>query len=468
MTVDFVSRSAEAPRDLFRATTPMGDSLMLARRRLAPVIVAFCVCASSGVRAEDLTRLLFLATDTHLSVPTHTAHFTLDNPENLLLVNGLNQAIASQLATVPIGSSAGGFTSTVDPTTGVGTRNSTTFGPQFAERALTIGKHRWDVGVQYLHSSFDQLNGTDITDGSLTIQLLHELEDSDNDGSLDDEDRFDPYYQGDVISSQLRYDLSIDTALVQGTFGLTDHLDLGLILPFVTADVTIDNFQTIQYLSTAGVTPRLHEFAGGATTNSVTYAGRASGIGDVVLRGKYNFLDPKQGSGIALALDVRLPTGDEKNFLGTGVTQAKIYGIGSWALGKFAPHANIGYTLSTGSSDVGDFPDEIDYTAGFEAECHPRVTFAFDIIGRYLLDANIPQMAPTPFAARQGETGPIQTTTLPQLVNTQDDLNLLDGAVGVKINPGGKWLISIGALVPLDDNGLTSDLSGIVGFSYSF
>ena len=420
------------------------------------------MCASSGAHAEDLRDLLARATDTVLDNGSgHNAHFTLANAaENLALVNGLNQAIAGQLSTVPTGSSSGGFTSTVDPTTGVGSRNSTTFGPQFAERGLTIGKHRWDVGVQYLHSSFDQLNGTDITDGSLTIQLLHELEGL---------DRLDPWFQGDVISSQLSYDLSIDTALVQGTFGVTDRFDVGLILPFVSADMTIGNFQTIQQLSTAGDVPPLHIFTGGGLTNSVSYSQSASGVGDVVLRGKYNFLDPKKGSGVALALDVRVPTGDENNFLGTGVTQAKLYGIGSWAIGKFAPHANLGYTFSSGTSEVaGDFPDEIDYTVGFEAECHPRVTFALDVIGRDLLGASVPEMTPTTFLARVGDAGPITSNTLPQLVAHEEDLNLLEGAVGLKINPGGKWLISVGALVPISNNGLTSNLSGVVGFSYSF
>jgi hypothetical protein len=432
-------------------------------RRLSIVILVACLFAFQGALAEDFTlrNLLLQATDTELSVTGHQAHFTLENaPENLALVQGLNQAIASQLTTIPTGSAAGGFTSTIDPTTGVGSRNSTTFGPQFAERGLTIGKHRWDVGVQYLHSSFDQLNGVDLTDGSLTIQLLHELEGA---------DRLTPYFQGDVITNQLSYNLRIDTALVQGTFGVTDRFDVGLIVPLVTADLSITNSQTIQQLATK-VGPAFHLFTNGGLTNTVYDTQSAGGIGDVVLRGKYNFLDPKKGNGIGLGLDIRVPTGDEDNFLGTGVYQAKIYGIGSWALGKFAPHANVGYTLSSGTSDVaGDFPDEVDYVVGFEAECHPRVTFALDIIGRYLLDATVPEQAPTEFLARVGsDAGPIESNTLTQLVATQDDQNLLQGAVGVKINPGGKWLISIGALVPIADDGLTSSVSGVLGFSYSF
>jgi hypothetical protein len=437
------------------------------RNRLGVFVVAVCVLAgaSARARAEDLSQLLYTVTDTQLSNPTHEAHFQLGSaPENQALVSGLNQAIASQFATVPLGSSAGGFTSSIDPATGLGTRNSTTFGPQFSERALTIGRHQWDIGVQYLYSSYNNLNGTNIENGDLTLQLVHEIEPG-SDGRLDQ----DYFWEGDVMSNQLEYNLTLNTALVVGTFGVTNRFDLGVVLPFVSADLSIDNAKTLQPLATFG-TPDAddHLFPDGTYTGSASVSGSASGIGDVLLRGKYNFLDPAKGSGVALALDVRLPTGDEANFLGTGVTQTKLYVIGSWALKGWSPHFNVGYTASFGSSSVvTDFPDEFDYVGGVEVECHPRVTFIADVIGRDLLNVYVPVEGPESFEANWNGTD-IYSTTLPQLTATQQDQNLLDAAVGVKINPGGKWLISVGVLVPVTDNGLTSSVSGIVGFNYSF
>jgi hypothetical protein len=420
------------------------------------------------VRAEDLADFLNTVTNTTLSNNGHEAHFELSNaPENIALVNGLNQAIATQFATAPVGSSGGGFTSSIDPATGVGTRNSTTFGPQFAERALTIGRHQWDIGVQYLYSSYNNLNGTDITNGDLTLQLVHELEP----GSAG---RLDPsfYWEGDVMSNRLEYNLSLDTALFVGTFGVTNQFDVGVILPFVSADLRIDNVKTVLPLATFGTgNANLHVFPDGSYNGFSSVSGSASGLGDVVLRGKYNFLDPAKGSGVALALDLRVPTGDEANFLGTGVTQAKLYAIGSWALNKWSPHFNLGYTASFGTSSVvSDFPDEFDYVFGAEVECHPRVTFLADIIGRDLFDVYVPVEGPTTFlAANPSLNGGVPyPTTLEQLSATQQDQFLLDGSVGLKINPGGKWLISIGALVPLVDNGLTSSVAGIIGFDYSF
>lgn len=443
------------------------------RNRTCLTIAAVLAASLSATttRATDLADLLRTVTDQLLQNNGHEAHFTLDpqdNPQNLALVEGINAAIAGQFSTVPVGSSAGGFTATFDPATGVGSRNSSTFGPQFAERALTVGKHKWNVGFQYLHASYDNLNGTDIGNGALTAQYLHEIEP----GS---QGRTDPnfFWEGDVMSNQLHLDLTLDTALVVGTFGVTDRFDIGLVLPFVKSSMDVRSDQTLQHLATGNTIPGLHLFQNGTNQQTVQGSDSKSGIGDVLLRGKYNFLDPKQGSGLALGLDVRFPTGDEKNFLGTGVTEGKLYLIGSWTLGKLSPHFNVGYTKASGTSSVvGDFPDEINYVGGFEAECHPRVTFVLDVIGRDLRDTFIPQQTNQAFLAfdpsLNGGAGGISSTTLPQVVAKRGNQNLLDGAVGVKINPGGKWLINVGALVPLSNNGLTSSVSGVVGFDYSF
>ena len=442
------------------------------RKQFAIAIATFVVAATAPLaHAEDLSQLLFTVTDTVFipgSPSGHSAHFLLSvSPENLLLVDGLNQAIASQFATVPVGSSAGGFTSSIDPATGVATRNSKTFGPQFAERALTIGRHQWDFGVQYLYSSYNNLNGTNITNGDLTLQLVHELEA----GSTG---RTDPNYfwEGDVLSNQLDYNLSLNTALFVGTFGVTNRFDVGLVLPFVKADLSINNAKTTQPLGTIG-TPAadFHTFPDGSYSGSASVSGSASGVGDIVIRGKYNFLDPKKGSGVALALDVRLPTGDEENFLGTGVTQTKLFVVGSWGLNHWSPHFNLGYTASFGSSSVvDDFPNEFDYVAGVEVECHPRVTLVADIIGRDAFDVYVPVEGTATFDASNPSIngGAVYSTTLPQLTAQQQDQNLLQGALGLKINPGGKWLISVGALLPISNNGLTSSVSALVGFNYSF
>src|SRR5690606_39513022 len=133
------------------------------------------------------------------------------------------------------------------------------------------------------------------------------------------------------------------------------------------------------------------------------------------LRGKYR-LAGQGGSGLAAALDVRLPTGDEDDLLGTGATQSKLMLVGSTTFGSFSPHANVGYTLSSGGSDMaGDVPDEINYAAGFGWAAHPRLTFAAGVVGRVLRDARTIESVSSTVQFGTEPDGPIQTDEVPDL-----------------------------------------------------
>src|SRR5260221_13599332 len=50
------------------------------------------------------------------------------------------------VATAPFGASSGGFVIKLDPSTGLQVRTATTFGPSFAERALTSGEGHGSIG----------------------------------------------------------------------------------------------------------------------------------------------------------------------------------------------------------------------------------------------------------------------------------------------------------------------------------
>src|SRR6185436_16003468 len=96
---------------------------------------------------------------------------------------------------------------------------------------------------------------------------------------------------------------------------------------------------------TTGPTSQIHVFPGGSDSQTFHDGGSAQGIGDIVLRTKYRFLDVPAG-GLAAGLDLRLPTGDSANLLGSGATQARFELIGSNTYNRLEPHFNIGYTFS--------------------------------------------------------------------------------------------------------------------------
>lgn len=434
------------------------------RRALVLFLFSFlAVAGSETIRAADVSQVLEGFLTVELANTGHQAHFTQSD-----IVLTFNAAVASQFTTYPLGSSSGGLTYTFDPSLGAATRSSNTFGSPFRERALTLGKKKWNAGFRFLHATSDSIDGLDLSDGSIVVQLQH------LDEGLPGRTNPGEEFEGDLIQTRFTAELTLDTALLFATYGVTDRIDIGVVLPVVKAKLDASAAQEILRLSTGTADNTTHNFClppGDCTVRTLSDSESATGIGDVVLRGKYDFYRVEH-LGLGTGLDVRLPTGREEDFLGTGVTQYRVYFIGSGLYAKFSPHLNLGYTFSSGTSAVaGDLSDEINYLAGFDAALHPRVTLAVDLIGRNLRDARRFEERQTAFAhvPSPGALGtPPSPTTLLQLTPFRDDANILQGGLGLKFNPSGGFLISAGALFPLNDDGLKSDVSGFVGLDWTF
>ncbi len=436
-----------------------------ARFAVSMVLVAF---AAGPLAADDLASLIpnlfdqriVLRDPTVPGFPSHAAHF-VDEQDRLratgLLLNG---SLVSQLASFPIGSSAGGFTYTYDESLGVFTRSSESFGPVFAERAQTVGRGKWNAGFSYQKASYDELDGLDLESGEIAFPLFHQ--DTNNDDTSTN-----LFFEGDVILSRSSFQIDSQTTVAFAAYGVTDRFDLSVAVPLVSVDLEASSVLTIDHLATVN-NPDIHRFPSGSDQQSFAARGSASGVGDVVVRGKYRFWE-NSGSGLAAALDLRLPTGNEDDLLGTGATQAKLFFIASTSLGSFSPHANLGYTFSSGGPGDIEVPDELNYAAGFDWAVHPRLTFAVDAVGRILKDATAIAIQDRTVRFTTSNGGPVQTTTVPDLLGSRDDLNLLLGAAGVRWNPGGTFLVTLNALFSLSDDGLQDKgVVPFVGLDYSF
>jgi hypothetical protein len=401
----------------------------------------------------------------------HSTHF-VDESDRLSTAGvAINQALATQLSTFPITSTSGGFTYSYDPAVGSFTRSSDSFGPLFTERAQTIGKGKWNVGFSYLSASYDAIDDLDLDGGAMLFHLIH--------GDTNrDTTHTNFFFEGDLIEADTAIDLDSDTATAFFTFGITDRFDVAVAAPIVSVDMRARARLTILPLSTPTASPPLHIWDDDSRVRDFTDDGSASGIGDLLLRGKYR-LTGENPSGIAVAADVRLPTGDEDDLLGTGATQTKLYFIGSTGWGTFSPHINLGYTFSSGGSDLGgDVPDEYNYSLGLDWAVHPRVTINADFVGRTLLDTIQLHSDPTAFAfcTQQQTPGPpncapgaVSSVTLPELGAEESDLDLWLGAAGLRFNPTGNLLVSANVLYSLGDEGLQDeDLMPVVSVEYSF
>lgn len=392
---------------------------------------------------------------------SHAAHF-VSQPAAQATLNQLNRGIAQQLSTFPLGSSSAGFTYTFDAGVGVFQRNTETFGPVFAERPLTAGKGKFSFGVNYLNATYDEFEGRDLRDGS-GIQLFLTHQDTDNGGS-----NLAPWFEGDIIRADLRLDLENQTSVVYANYGVTDRFDVGVALPFVRVRLNASIDTEIERLSTSVDPFVIHQFEDGGVRRTYTERGSAEGLGDVVVRAKYN-LFAKASSSMALAADLRLPTGDEQDLLGSGVTQAKVYAILAGGTGRFSPRASVGYTFSSGSGPViGELPNEFNYTAGFDLAPHSRVTITADVLGRLQFDAErlVLEDETFNFVLRTDPT--VRSTTRRTPATAFSNANLLLGSAGIKINPFGRLLLVGNVLFGLGDDGLQDKVTPVFGLDYTF
>jgi hypothetical protein len=420
-----------------------------------------------------LLRFFQGANPIQLVTTNHPAHFGAQ-PGAQSIMTAINRSIASQIATFPLGSSSGGFAYTFDSELGVFSRSTESFGPLFAERALTIGKGKLSFGGTYLHSNYDAFEGQNLHEGDTAFYLQHR--DLSPLGT-----HLEPYFEGDRIQGNLFLELTTDTTVFFANYGVTDKLDVGFALPFLRIDMNARMHYTILRLSTAPDPFLLHTFAGpgldpsnpatAVDESDVVHAGVSEGLGDLVARAKYQLRRFGAG-GLAVGLDLRLPTGDEQELLGSGATQAKLFLIGSGGGRRFSPHVNFGYTFSTGGgASIGELPDEMNYTVGFDAALLPRLTLTGDIVGRTLIDTQrVEVQEETWDYVTRFDTPPdgVQRTTFPRLTPVDGNLNILLGAVGLKFNPFGNLLVSGNVLLSQGKRGLQDYVTPVVSVDYSF
>ena len=373
--------------------------------------------------------------------PAEIFNLLSEFPKLISASTTMNNLIGAQVSSFPLGSSAGGFSWTFDPALGSFSRVSPSFGPVFSERALTIGRRRFNVGVNYQRGTFDSLEAKDLQGGDIK------------------------FYTGVSVGSgyvffedSLDLKMSTDTVGLFATYGVTDRFDLGIAIPIMNVQMRA-GLATRVGDSVTGVDPEI-------VVNRVV-SDSANGIGDIVIRGKYS-LWKARGGGVAAGVDWRLPTGDEEELLGIAGAQGKFYLAASSAHGRISPHVNVGFTVSgdteaARSEDtfVYDPADEIGYAAGVDVALTPRLTVVGDIVGRTLRDTDRFDLrlidVPTEFGGSFTEWS-----------TESGSLNLLLGSVGVKVNPFSRSLISFNLLFPLNDRGLRDDVTLVGGFEWSF
>lgn len=328
---------------------------------------------------------------------------------------------------VPLSSSVSGFTYEYNEDLDVYERSTSTFGPLFSERAQTIGRGRFLVGVSHSVLEFDEFNGTGLDNINLAELARNAVVGSSAAGGLS---------IGNVLGSQgsraidLNYDIEIDEAVstFYFTYGLTDRIDLGVVVPLVRIEMdvtarpivpggTIDlpACEDLSVLSTEDCLVNPENFR--VQRDSATH----SGVGDVVLRAKWHFLAGRTNA--SLFLSSTLPTGDEDNLAGfgdptftPGIVLSRDF---ETAFGGIALNAFAGYEIRTDDTDK----DEIEWGVGASFQPFGRASLNLDVLGT-------------------------------KETQSDEEFNVVDLSVGLKLMLREGVLLDFNYIAPLNDEGL--------------
>jgi hypothetical protein len=364
-------------------------------------------------------------------------------------------ALTSQLVSLPYPTPAAGFTYQFDPALGVFTRTTNSFGPILSERAETIGAKRLSFGFAAQRLQFDSIEGLDLD----AIPAVFAHEGAEQLGGRED-----------VITTMNSVEATVTRSTAFISYGVTNRLDISVAVPIVTADMLVTSHATIRRLGTTESQIHFFRMADDSVGDERIYTafGQATGVGDVNLRAKAT-IRRSPHAGLALGLDVKLPTGDEMNLLGTGSTAVQPYAVWSASFGAFSPHVNAGYRWNgpsvlgsdPGSGQARDLPDVAVYSAGGALEVHPRLTLAVDVLGRMVLDS--PRLSRTIFRGLDPAASQFN-----DIAFRRRALNELSAATGFKLNIADRLLVNANLLFQLNADGLRSKVSPLIGVEYAF
>ena len=207
----------------------------------------------STTAQESVTDVLsFLLTNRSIA----TGDAVRDEQAATAVRDTISDFLLLELSTLPTVSSSTGFAYRIDRELGGAiVRSSDNFGPFFVERSLTTGIRSPAVHVAYQEMVFDRIDGRHLTDGTLLATAARFRGD------------VEPFDQ-ETLSLRLR----TQTVTLSTNIGLTDRLDVAAALPLVRLTLRGERFDTLR-----GV--QFLQAAARADT---------SGIGDLVVRAKYN------------------------------------------------------------------------------------------------------------------------------------------------------------------------------------
>ena len=341
--------------------------MQFGKQRLVWLAAAVLVCSPSDrAHGEELAGIIpgLYGGDGIDLVPigTHEHHFTDDSLQEF---NSLSTAIGQNTGNFNYSSSVNSFS--YDPVQAVFLPSIDSLGSLVGERAETIGRGKLNGAFSFSQLNYRRFEGQHLH--SLSVVLPH--------GPCPPPECTASQVD-DFITVSMDVKFTQDLMALYGTYGVTDKFDVSVVVPYLYNHMSV----TAKARLNAGHDDA-HQFdPTGATSDLSTSSGRGTktGFGDVIVRGKYNFIRDKGWvPDSSFVVRGQFASGEQDEFMGTGHNEFRATFIFSKPIGLLTPHGNFGYEASTGGNQF----DQFIWDGGIDARVTERAMLGFDIFGQF-------------------------------------------------------------------------------------
>ncbi len=386
----------------------------------APLIALAFGCSLLCTTVESEAQSILGQLATLLTEQRASGTFVPDPAAAVATTNTVASLFLVEVATLPTAASTGGFVYRLRPDLGLFERASNEFGPFFTERTLRNGRGQASMGISYQYASFGSLQGADLGAGTFPTNAARGT------GAVD------PF-----SIDTLTLDFVSSSVTPFFTYGLTDRVSVGASVPIVSIRFSGQRMRTVS----------------GVPSLQSRQSGVATGLGDIVVNGRYHLLGG-DSRGFSVGADLRLPTGRQEDLLGTEGVGSRMLAIGSWEEGQLALHAN-------GGVGVGGVSREVFWSTATTFAASSRVTIVGELMGRYLSELTRVSDVYQPHPV-------LPNVETMRWLPSDRGVHTMFIVTGAKWNIGGSWLVNTSLLFRITDVGLGADVTPAVSIDYAF
>ena len=351
-------------------------------------------------------------------------------------------ALADTVAsTYPIASASANVTYEYNPVLDILERRGDVNGPVIGERAETLGRRQFNLGISYSYVRLSSINGQDLSDllnrtrvngRTLTFRVPGGVTLADG--------RFT-----NVLPVRVQTDLDVEAHILSPslTYGLSPDIDVNITLPLLRTSLGVTALTRVP-------DPRLPQFTlppgnPNAQRSKRSLSDDAVGVGDLLLRTKY-MLWRSALVDVAAGLALSLPTGDDEDLQGTGATRVQPALIVSRVFADHVePLLNLGVDFDTEDVDRS----VVRWAVGATWQALEPFSVSLVFLGRQELGR---------------QTEPIAVPFFFQIERN----DIYDASVGFRWRFAPSGSVALNAIVPLNDQGLRPEAIPTLEVEYAF